>query len=208
LIRQFLFTAMRSELRWYSNVLILRGASLFVLGAAAVAFPENTLIPALIAVAFIAALTGLYEITEGIRLRPGRGWLLVACHGLAAVVFGLLTSGVAALHWSASMISIVAWLLCYIWMTFAAASVWRETAPTKALIASAVVNVAVVVAINLYPYGNVFALLYFGAAYAAALGAWTAAIGWWLRRHLPAGTRSPGGRPTPFTAAAARGGRR
>ena|SRR3569833_1499936 len=181
---------MRSEIFALSNVLLLRGAALIVLGGVAIAWPEQTLVPALIAGSLIATLTGLYEITIGVALRGTRGAAVVLSHGVLAIVFGLLTAGVTALSWPTPVSVVIAWLLVYTWLCFGAAAVWHPFGPTKALIACGVFNVGLAIVVNLYPYGTVFALLYFGAMYAASLGAWHFGAGLWLRRWLERDTHS------------------
>ena len=51
---------MRAELLTLSHVLIARGAAFFVLGTAAVIWPEPLLVAALIGVALVSTLSGLY----------------------------------------------------------------------------------------------------------------------------------------------------
>jgi len=175
---------MRSELFALSSVLLLRGGALIVLGSAAIAWPEQALIPALIIASLAATLTGLYEITVGVALRGTRGWGVIVSHGVLAIVFGLLTAGVTALSWPTPLSVVIAWLLAYTWLSFGAAAVWHPIGPTKALTACGLFNVGLAIVVNLYPYGTVFALLYFGAMYAMSLGAWNFAAGMWLRRWL------------------------
>ena len=175
---------MRSEFIALSNVLIFRGTVQLLLGAAAVAWPETALIPALLGVAFTATLTGLYEFTVGVNLRGLRGWALVLSDGLLAVLFGLLTAGVTGLRWPTPVAVVIGWLLLYTWLCFGAARTWHAIGPTEGLVACGLFNVGLAIVVNLYPYGTVFALLFFGALYAAALGAWHLAAGVWLRRWL------------------------
>ena len=110
-----------------------------------------------------------------------RGSLLVVGDGAAVLAFGPLTAGVAALYWPVALGTVIGWLLLYAWLSFAAAMVWRPIAPAKPLLAWAVVQVVLAVLVVVYAYGTVLSLLFFGAMYAAALGAFHFAVGWALR---------------------------
>lgn len=172
------------EMMGLARVLVVRGGALLVLGACAALWPEPLLVPALIGVACIATIGGLYEITVGVAVRRSApSWALIVVHGAASVLFGMLTAGLTALGWELSMTAVVAWLVLYTWLAFAAAARWRRGAPTKALVACGLVNAGLAVLVNLYP-ATIFALLYFGAVYAALLGAWQLAMGMTLHRIL------------------------
>jgi hypothetical protein len=176
---------MRAELLTLSHVLIARGVALVVLGTAAVIWPEPLLVAALIGAALVSTLSGLYEITTGVCLRGMRGWLLVVGDGAAVLAFGPLTAGVAALYWPVALGTVIGWLLLYAWLSFAAAMVWRPVVPVKPLLAIALLHVTLAILVVVYAYGTVLSLLYFGAMYAAALGAFHLAVGWSLRaRYL------------------------
>jgi uncharacterized membrane protein HdeD (DUF308 family) len=91
-------TTMRKELGRLSDTLLWRGVAFTMLGVAALIWPEPILVGALLTVALLAALLGLYEMTiaASIRRRTSRWWLVLA-HGVLSLGFGLLTVGASAL---------------------------------------------------------------------------------------------------------------
>ena len=76
-------TTMRKELSRLSDTLLWRGVAFMILGVAALIWPEPILVGALLTVALLAALLGLYEMTiaASIRRRTSRWWLVLA-HGV------------------------------------------------------------------------------------------------------------------------------
>lgn len=176
------------EMRRLSHSLMTRGTIIFVLGLSAIIWPEECLVPALMGVGIVAVLFGLFEvaIAAAIRRRAAQWWL-VFTHGLAAVAFGFLTVGTATPKLEIALVFVAAWLASY------AAIAWRAATlsgafPGAARALSVCASVDALLAIIVLSYGatTIFALLYFGAVYAAAFGAWQMAVGFGLDRLLRA----------------------
>ena len=166
-----------------SRTLIWRGALMFLLGACAVVWPKEVLIVAMIAVALIATLFGLYEIYVAVTLRRSTPrWWLVLLHGLASLAFASLTVGAPAQSIRLWLAVIAAWLLLYGGAALCAAALVDTLRPfRRALIAWGCIDVLIAIFAVLYPNATIMGLLYFGAAYAALFGGWQLALGLWLR---------------------------
>jgi uncharacterized membrane protein HdeD (DUF308 family) len=182
---EIMSTAAR-ELRQLSQTLIWRGTLMFALGSAAAIWPEPVLIGAMIAVGVIATLLGLYEMSIAISVRRRiAGWTLILANGSAAFAFGLLTLGAPRLSLHVGLVIVGLWFLACAGFAWRAAVLWWPLRTLRlALIGWGVVDVALGVLALVYPAATIFALLFFGAVYAAAFGAWQAAEGLWLRRLL------------------------
>lgn len=162
-----------------AHVFIARGALFLTCGMVAVAWPEQALIPALLIVAAFGVLGGMYELSIAIMKTTAPGRRLIIGHSLAMVVFGLLTAGVTGPEWPIPLIATMLWLLIYAGICLSAITVLPKT-PVKTLAAFGVFNALLAILIDTLPDANVFALLYFGAMYAAALGAFQLGVAWWL----------------------------
>lgn len=169
--------AMTKELNRLSGTLVARGGLMLILGVSAAVWPEPLLVPALISVGVIALLFGGYELAIALSLRSlTDGWWLVLLHGGACVAFGLLTLGGPRLPIALALAATAAWLLVYASIAWIGALVSHTRTLRRALIACAFVHIALAIIAVAYP-STVFSLLFFGAVYAAALGAWQIAVG-------------------------------
>src|SRR5690348_16394176 len=107
-------TSINKELRYLSHSLIWRGAAMLALGLAAVVWPEQILILAMMIVGLIATVFGLYEVSIAFVLRRRiSGWWLVLLHGLASLAFAGLSVGAPGVSLRAALIVIAAWFLFY-----------------------------------------------------------------------------------------------
>jgi uncharacterized membrane protein HdeD (DUF308 family) len=179
-------TSINKELGHLSATLVWRGAGTLALGLAAVTWPEQILILAMLAVGIIATVFGLYEmsIAFAIRRRTRRWWLVLA-HGAASIAFGGLSVGTPGVSLRVALIVIATWFLVYAAVAFGSAVVvWPMRAVRWALLAWGVFDAIVAILALVYPAATIFALLFFGAVYAALFGAWQIAAGLWLRRTL------------------------
>jgi uncharacterized membrane protein HdeD (DUF308 family) len=176
----------RQELRRLWHTLVGRGALMLVLGLGAVIWPEDVLIAAMILVGVIATLFGLYEITIALSIRPKTsGWTLILLHGLTVLSFGALTLGGPGLTLRVALAVTSAWMLAYAALAITAGILfWQLRAMRWALLAWAAFDVVLAFVSVLFPEATIFALLYFGAVYAAAFGAWQIVAGLWLRRTI------------------------
>jgi uncharacterized membrane protein HdeD (DUF308 family) len=158
---------------------------MLLLGLGAVIWPEQILVGALILVGVTATLSGVYELSIAAALRRHTiHWRVALLDGLASLLFGGLTMGVARLSHFAALALTTGWLLLYAgcaWHTTAV--VWPRRVARVSLFAFGAANIVLAI-LAAYPEGTVFALLFFGAAYAAFYGAWQLAIGLWLRYWL------------------------
>ena len=175
----------QSEFRRIWHTLIARGAAMLLLGLGAVIWPEQILVGALITVGVLASLSGIYELSIAAALRQHTiHWRVALLDGVASLLFGGLTMGVARLSHFAALALTTGWLILYAGFAWHTSSVvWPRRVARLSLLAFGGVNVLLAI-LAAYPEGTVFALLFFGAAYAAFYGAWQLAIGLWLRHWL------------------------
>jgi len=176
----------RSEYRRLWHTFVWRGGLMVALGLAAMMWPEPVLVDALLAVGVLASLLGIYELWIGATLpRQASGRWLVMLHGGATLAFGLMTAGAPPLSLFLALAITCGWLFLYAGLAIGAAIIstlsWRVRA---ALVAWGGVNVLLALTAVLYPEATIFALLFFGAAYAALFGAWQVVVGLWLRRQI------------------------
>ena len=186
------------ELRHVRRALAIRGFLMFVLGLGAVIWPEQVLVGALILVGVIATLSGIYELSVAAALRAHTiHWRVALLDGVASLLFGALTMGVSRLSHFAALALTTGWLILIAGFAWHTSTLVRPRRVARmSLIAWGAVNVVLAI-LAAYPEGTVFALLFFGAAYAALYGAWQLAIALWLRHWLGAHT---GVLPRPLTA--------
>jgi uncharacterized membrane protein HdeD (DUF308 family) len=175
----------QNEFRHIWHTLALRGGAMLVLGLAAVIWPEQILVGALIVVGVVATLSGVYEWSIAAALRRYTvHWRVAFVDGLASVLFGGLTMGVARLSHFAALALTTGWLILYTGLAWHTSTViWPRRVARWSLLLFGAANVVLAI-LAAYPEGTVFALLFFGAAYAAFYGAWQLAIGLWLRHWL------------------------
>jgi uncharacterized membrane protein HdeD (DUF308 family) len=173
------------ELRHVRRALGVRGFSMFVLGLGAVLWPEQLLVGALILVGVIATLSGIYELSSAAALRPRTVyWRVALADGVMSVLFGAMTMVVVRLSHFAALAVVTGWLIVYAGLAWHTATVvWERRVARTSLFALGGVNIVLAI-LAAYPEGTVFALLFFGAAYAAFFGAWQLAIALWLRHWL------------------------
>jgi uncharacterized membrane protein HdeD (DUF308 family) len=179
-------TSINKELGHLSATLVWRGTAMLALGLAAVVWPEQILILAMLAVGIIATVFGIYEmsIAFAIRRRTRRWWLVLA-HGAASVAFGGLSVGAPGVSLRVALIVIATWFLVYAAVAYGSAVVvWPMRTARWALLAWGVFDAVLGILALVYPTATIFALLFFGAVYAALFGAWQVAAGLWLRRTL------------------------
>ena len=176
---------MRRELGRLSHTLAWRGALMLLLGLGAMVRPEEMLIPALLVVGGIAALFGLYEMSIAISIRSrATRWRLVLAHGAASLVFGMLTVGAAGVALRVALAATAAWLVLYAAMTLRAARLMAAGPLRWSLLLWASLDAGLAILVVTYREATIFALLFLGAAYAAAYGAWQLGVGVWLGREL------------------------
>jgi uncharacterized membrane protein HdeD (DUF308 family) len=179
-------TSMNKELGHLSHTLVWRGAAMLALGLAATIWPEQILILAMLAVGIISAVFGIYEISIALAIR-GRTprWWLVLAHGVASFAFGGLSVGAPGVSLRVALVVIAAWFLVYAVVAYrTAVVVWPIRAARWSLLAWGIFDAGLGILSLVYPAATIFALLFFGAVYAALFGAWQMAAGLWLRRTL------------------------
>lgn len=176
----------REEFGHLWHILVGRGVAMLVLGIAAVVWPEPFLIGAMVLVGVFATLVGLYDVSIGVSLRKrSAGSSLILIHGIAFTLFGAMTIGAPRLSMRVALILIEAWMLLYAGIVWSAAIMaWPRRELRWTLFFAGCFNILVALICAIYPEGTIFALLFFGAAYAAMLGALQIVAGLWLHRRL------------------------
>jgi len=175
----------QNEFRRIWRTLATRGAAMVALGLGSILWPEQLLVGGLILVGVLATLSGIYELAIAAALRQHTiHWRVALLDGVASLLFGALTMGVARLSHFAALAVTTGWLLLYAGFAWHTSTVvWPRRVARLWLLAFGAINVLLAI-LAAYPEGTVFALLFFGAAYAAFYGAWQLAIGLWLRHWL------------------------
>ena len=177
--------SVKREVGRLSHTLVWRGALMLLLALGAVARPEEALVPALLFVGGIAALAGVYEMSIAVSIRSrAPHWRLVLADGAASLGFGMLTVGATGVDLRAALAAIAAWLVLYAAIAARAARLVGAGPARWMLILWAGLDVGLAVLVVAYREATVFALLFLGAAYAAAFGAWQLGLGIWLRSEL------------------------
>lgn len=179
-------TSMTKEFGHLSQTLVWRGAAMLALGLAAVVWPEQILILAMLIVGIVATVFGLYEISIAfaIRRRAPRWWLVLV-HGVTSIAFGGLSVGSPSVSLRVALIVIAIWFLVYAGLAFSAAILIRSFPfIRRALLTWGFVDVGLAIVTLLFPAMTIFAVLFGGAVYAALFGAWQLAAGLWLRRAV------------------------
>lgn len=168
--------------------LIGRGVVMLSFGAAAVRWPDASLVPALIAAAAVLAVSGAYELWLAVSVaHTSSRWPVLVLDGLACLAFALLTVGFPSVPLGSAMLMIAGWLTLYGAFCGAVAVVlWPLREPRALLAACAVINLALAILAVLYTRPTVTLVLYAGAAYATVFGMGQIATGLWLRRTLRA----------------------
>lgn len=175
----------QNEFRRIWHALTARGAAMLLLGLGAVLWPEQILVAGLILVGVLATLSGIYELSIAAALRRYTiHWRVALLDGIASMLFGGLTMGVARLSHFAALAVTTGWLLLCAGFAWHTSTIVRPRRVARlSLLAFGAINVLLAI-LAAYPQGTVFALLFFGAAYAAWYGAWQLAVGLWLRHWL------------------------
>jgi uncharacterized membrane protein HdeD (DUF308 family) len=179
-----MMSSMNKVLGRLSHTLLLGGALLMVFGFGGVAWSEALLILAMLAVALVATLFGLYEVWMALSVRRHSSqWWIVLLHGIASTLFGMLTVGVSGVRLETAIALAAAWLVFYAAIAWSAATlVWRTGRLRWALLGCGLLDFGLAIGAVTYPKANIFGLLYVGGWYAAAFGAWQLGAGVWLRR--------------------------
>jgi uncharacterized membrane protein HdeD (DUF308 family) len=178
--------SMSKELGRLSSTVVWRGLAMLVLGLAAVVWPEDVLIPAMLGVATIALVSGLYEMSIAFAIRRFTPrWRLALGYGVLSVAFGGLSIGEPGVSLRVALMVIASWFVAYGLMTGGTAILlWRNRAVRWSLIGWATFDIALAILVLAYPASTIFSLLFFGAVYAALFGAWQLMEGIWIRRTL------------------------
>jgi uncharacterized membrane protein HdeD (DUF308 family) len=179
-------TPVTKELNRLSHTLAWRGGLALVVSLAAVVQPESFLIAALFAVGLIATLPGLYEMWIGFAIRRATpGWRLVLVHGVASVLFGVLTVAVLGAPLNLASALVAGWFLLYAGLAWSGALLlWLTSALRWPLVLWACVNLTLAIVVGAHPVKTISDLLFLGAVYAAIFGAWQLAVGVCVHRLL------------------------
>jgi uncharacterized membrane protein HdeD (DUF308 family) len=160
--------------------------AMFLLGTAAVFWPQQSMVIAILAVGAIAVILSSLETVLALTMRHlSQWWRLIAVHGSMVLAFGVITVGAPGLGLELAMDLLAAWVLCYAVLAFVTAvTVWESPAVRSALFVWSAVNLVVSSLIVLNPGLTLIALLLSGALYAMIFGLWQVMAGLWCRRRV------------------------
>lgn len=165
-------TLLQRETHRLSRSLLMSGWATLGLAVLALALPEATLVGGMLIVGLLSVLFGISHVLTSMSVRDRtRTWTALLCHGLLAVVFGLLTVGATALTFPAALVSVSAWLvarsLLAVWIS---RSIPVKRSVRRLLTASAIVDGTIAILVVAVQPITIFQYLFFGAVYAAVYG--------------------------------------
>ena len=168
----------------FAASLIVRGTLLVFLAVAAIGWPDNALVIAMLVAAAVLGVLGAYEMVLAVRTRSATpGWMVPMASGAACVSFAILTLVFPGMTLGLTLLLVAVWLVLYAALTGALAlAVWPMPRTRNALLGWTLLNLVLAVAAVTMPSATIFTLLYVGAGYALAFGALQVASGVWIRR--------------------------
>lgn len=190
----------------HSVQLLMRALILITLGTLAIAKPDAFFFDALVAVCAVAIVFGGYEMTihgaSSDGLRYGRVAFL---DGLATVAFGAVSILLTFTRFGTGMMVLAGWLCFYALVLYSISRYLRLASDSRAALQGVSLARWVLVSLALLHVAAAGGALYFaqhprlgslvlpgsGAMYVIALGAWSAACGWWLRQSIGAWSETP-----------------
>lgn len=177
-------TTLSRETSRFATSLIVRGTLLAFLGVAAIGWPDEALVIAMVVAAGVLGVIGAYEMLLAVRTRSVTpGWMIPMASGAACVSFAILTLAFPGLAIDVTLLLVAVWLMMYAAITGALAlAVWPMPRTRNALLGWTLLNVVLAIAAVSMPSATIFTLLYVGAGYALAFGALQVASGMWIRR--------------------------
>ena len=164
-----------------SRILFWRGMTLVLLGVAAVLWPQQMMLVAILAVGAIAVIFGGSELAVAMTLRRySTWWPLIALHGSVVLAFGLITVGAPGFGLTLTMLLLGSWLVVYAGIAFTTGVFVWDTRPARwALFTWGIVDIVVATLVLLNPGITLIVLLISGALYAMLFGAWQMTAGLW-----------------------------
>jgi uncharacterized membrane protein HdeD (DUF308 family) len=168
----------------FATSLIVRGTLLAFLGIAAISWPDDVLVIAMVVGAGLLAVLGAYEMLLALRTHSATpGWMVPMASGAACVSFAILTLVLPGMALDVTLLLVAVWLVLYAALTGALAlAVWPMARTRNALLGWTLLNLVLAVAAVTMPSATIFTLLYVGAGYSVAFGALQVASGMWIRR--------------------------
>jgi uncharacterized membrane protein HdeD (DUF308 family) len=166
-----------------AGTLFWRGVLIAVCAAFAVRWPAEGLLLGMAAVAALAIGFGINDIVMALRHRHELGWWwALQLHGIASVLFGVISVVSLGLSRAAMATLFAGWLAVAGILALAAGLIARGRGTIGVVgiaifVASVAANVFVLADARL----SAFVLLYAGAAYATLLGITELGLGQWLR---------------------------
>lgn len=176
--------ALSRQANRFSTSLLARGALMVFLGVAAIGWPDNVLVFAMLIAATLLAVLGAYEMFLALRARKDTpGWMVPMANGAACVGFAILTLVFPGLTLELTLKLVAVWLVLYAILTAGLAlALWPMARTRNTLLAWTLLNAALAVAAVTAPNATVFTFLYVGAGYAVAFGALQVASALWIKR--------------------------
>ena len=168
----------------FSTSLLTRGGLMVLLGSAAIGWPDDLIVGAMLAAAVLLAVLGAYEMILALRTRRATpGFLVPMANGAACIGFAILTLAFPGLSLQVTLIAVSIWLVLYATLTGALAlALWPMVRTRRVLVSWTVLNIALALGAVTARQATIFTVLYVGAGYAVAFGVLQVAAGMWVRR--------------------------
>lgn len=170
--------------RRFAAVLRGRGAIALACGVAALAWPDELLLRAMLATAVLLAVSGAYEMGFAVRNRhSNRGWPLALADGAACFGMAVISVTVTAIPFHATMLLAGWWLFaCGVLALVLALAIWPMRRSRLAMLAWAGAQLALAAVALVDESADIVTLLYVGAAYTIGFGLFQLVAAQWMRR--------------------------
>jgi len=170
----------------YGGMLAMRGIIVLMLALLSLLQAERFFLTAILGVASLLVVFGLYEIVNAYRMRElsFHQWWLPLLDGSAAVFFGIVSMSVTLVGMRVAIWLMAAWFMYYALCLIIAAGLSdrRESVRHTLFVAGLfhVLGGAAVLLMPIHPRISMLALPLVGAAYVVLFGAWQISAGSWL----------------------------
>lgn len=167
----------------------MRGACALLLAVLAVVLPDPFFLQAILGVASLLIVFGVYEIVNAARMRgiSYHQWWFPLLDGSAAVCFGLMSVGLTMVPLNVATWLIGGWFVYYaLCLLIAAALSDHQDSVRHTLFLAGLFHTlaaCVVFLMPMQPRVSILALPSLGAAYVVLFASWQMLAGWWLMHN-------------------------
>jgi uncharacterized membrane protein HdeD (DUF308 family) len=167
----------------FATVLQGRGAVALVSGVAALAWPDELMLRAMVFTSLVLAVSGVYEMAFAyLNRRLNRGWPLGLVDGAACFGMAVISATLTAIPFHATMLLASLWLFACGGLALALAlAVWPMRRTRWAMLAWSGVQLALATVAMFDANADLDTLLHVGAAYTIGFGLFQIVAARWMR---------------------------